>query len=416
MKISALLTALKKNDGSDLHVSSGSAPMLRVHGKLHAVKCPPLSSENVEAMINDITNDFQREELKKNMSLDLAYNLKGVGVFRVNVFLQRHGYSIVCRQLPETPPTLEDLNLPGIFYSASNYPNGLILVTGPTGSGKSTTLAAMINHINKNIQGHILTLEDPVEFRHETQKCMVNQRSLGDHFTNFTSALKGALREDPDVILVGEMRDLETIKLALEAAETGHLVFGTLHTNSAAKTVDRIINVFPAEEQNQIRTSLSESLRMVCSQKLIPSKDGKRMCFQDILVNTSAIGNLIRENKTFQIKSAMQTGASTGMQLMDNQLLKAVKKGKVDGVIAWESANDKALFKAYAPKEEKKGTDLEDQGQSQEVSSAEEDLQSLAKELETKPSQPDPGSKKTGGLEKPAEPPPPRIPKLKNTG
>jgi twitching motility protein PilT len=306
----------------------------------------------VNGIVTQMMGKSKIEDLKKEKNVDFSFTAKGVGTFRVNVFYQRHGLSLVCRVLPESPPTLEELALPPVMHSTIGYPNGLVLVTGPTGSGKSTTLAAMINGINRTKKGHILTLEDPIEFVHESDQCMVNQRSLGDHFTSFASALRAGLREDPDVILVGEMRDLETVKLALEAAETGHLVFGTLHTNSAAKSIDRIINVFPSEDQNQIRISLSESVRMIISQKLIRSKDGsKRLCFHDILINNHAVANLIREQKTVQILSAMQTGRAQGMQLMDHVLADAVAQGLVDGRTAWEAANDKTKFKQYEPKE-----------------------------------------------------------------
>jgi twitching motility protein PilT len=244
------------------------------------------------------------------------------------------------------------LNLPPICRLACTYPNGLVLVTGPTGSGKSTTLAAMINHINMNEKSHIITLEDPVEFQHDSKKCMMNQRELTNHFTSFSAALKAALREDPDVILVGELRDTETISLAITAAETGHLVFGTLHTNSAPKSLDRIIDSFEGSEQAQIRSMLSESLRVIISQKLVQTADGKsRMAFHDILVNNNAIANLIREGKTFQIPSIMQTAKKDGMQVLDHMLLEAVKAGVVEGTTAWEAANEKALFAQYAPKD-----------------------------------------------------------------
>jgi twitching motility protein PilT len=347
-----LLQTMVQNKGSDLHVASNSPPMIRVRGDVVKMNVPALSAQEVEAMAMQITTDPQREELLSQKSLDFAFKASGVGIFRVNLFYQRHGLSIVMRVLTEAPPTLEDLKAPEICKTACSYANGLVLLTGPTGSGKSTTLAAMLNHINMSVNGHILTLEDPIEFQHESKMCMVNQRSLGAHFTSFGSAMKAALREDPDVILVGEMRDPETIELALKAAETGHLVFSTLHTNSAAKTIDRIINTFPAEQQSQIRTVLSETLKVVIAQKLVPSADkSRRYCFHDILVNTSAVANLIREGKTFQIMSAQQTGKKEGMQVLDSVLLDAVNRGEVDGGVAWEYANDKNLFMRWAPKE-----------------------------------------------------------------
>ena len=350
LNIVQLLQLMVQSDGSDLHLAVKSVPMIRVRGEMQHVKVAPLSQQDMEALYGQIMTAKDKEEFLKDQSLDFAFSAQGVGVFRVNAFQQRHGWSLVFRVLPENPPTIEQLNLEPIFKKAASYPNGLILITGPTGSGKSTTMAAMLNDINMNRKGHILTLEDPVEFRHESKMCMVNQRSLGAHFPTFSSALKAALREDPDVILVGEMRDPETIGLALKAAETGHLVFSTLHTNSAAKTIDRIINVFPAEEQPAIRTSLSETLRMVASQKLVPTMDGKkRICFKDVLIVNPAVSNLIREQKTHQLITVMQTGKALGMQLLDAELLKAVQEGKVKGATAWEFANDKEQFKQFDP-------------------------------------------------------------------
>jgi twitching motility protein PilT len=346
-----LLQMMVQNKGSDLHVSSTSVPMIRVRGDMVKVEIPPLSPAEVEAMVAQITTNPQKVELNGQKSLDFSFKASGVGIFRVNVFYQRQGLSIVMRVLTEQPPKLEDLKLPEICKTACSYANGLVLVTGPTGSGKSTTLAAMLNHINLTEKGHILTLEDPIEFQHESKMCMVNQRSLGAHFTTFGSAMRAALREDPDVILVGEMRDPETIALAIKAAETGHLVFSTLHTNSASKTIDRMINAFPAEEQPQIRTVLSETLKVVIAQKLIPSADHKRrICMHDIMVNTPAVANLIREGKTYQIPSAMQTGRKEGMQVMDKVLFDAVNRGEVNGEEAWEYANDKNMFAQWAPK------------------------------------------------------------------
>jgi twitching motility protein PilT len=269
----------------------------------------------------------------------------------VNVFNQRHGISIVMRALSENPPTIDELKLPDICKTVCSFSNGLVLITGPTGSGKSTTLAAMINYINETSKGHILTLEDPIEFQHVSKMGLISQRSMGQHFTGFGSAMRAALREDPDVILIGEMRDLETISLAIKAAETGHLVFSTLHTNSAPKTIDRIINSFPSEEQPQIRTVLSETLKVVISQRLVPSADKtRRYCFHDILVNTSAVANLIREGKTFQLLSVQQTSKKDGMQVADAVMLEAVKRNEITGEDAYEFANDKAAFLQWAPK------------------------------------------------------------------
>jgi len=345
-----LLQGLVQQQGSDLHIAAKSVPMMRVRGEMVKFDMPPLTPQDVEAMAVQITTEVQRKELAVEKSLDFAFKATGIGIFRVNLFQQRHGLAIVMRILTEAPPNIDDLKLPEICKKACTYANGLIIVTGPTGSGKSTTLAAMLNYINMTEKGHILTLEDPIEFQHESKVGMVNQRALGMHFTDFTSALKAALREDPDVILVGEMRDAETVRLAIKAAETGHLVFSTLHTNSAAKSIDRIINTFATEEQNQVRTVLSETLRVVISQKLIPSIDKKRrICMHDIFVNTPAAANLIREGKTYQLTSVMQTGRAEGMQVMDKVLMDAVVRGEVDGTVAWENANDKAQFAKFAP-------------------------------------------------------------------
>ncbi len=344
-----LLQMMVQNKGSDLHVAAHSPPMIRIRGEMAKVDVPALTPQEVDAMVGQILNSQQKMELIEQKSIDFAFKAQGIGIFRANVFHQRHGLGLVMRILSEKPPRLEELNLPEICRTACSYANGLIIVTGPTGSGKSTTLAAMLNYINENEKGHILTLEDPIEFQHETKSCIVNQRSLGQHFTDFASALRAALREDPDVILIGEMRDAETVALALKAAETGHLVFSTLHTNSAAKSIDRIINTFPAEEQNQIRTVLSETLRVVISQKLVPTSDRKRrLCMQDIFVNTPAAANLIREGKTFQLTTVMQTGKKEGMQLLDKQLLEAVQRGEVDGEVAWEFANEKSMFAQWS--------------------------------------------------------------------
>lgn len=352
-----LLQTMVQNKGSDLHCGVNSPPMIRIRGDMVKLGVPPLTAADLDAMLKQCASPDQLETLAKEKSADFAFKAQGVGIFRVNAFVQRHGLSIVMRVLTEAPPTLADLNLPEICKTACSYANGLVLVTGPTGSGKSTTLAAMLNHINLTSPGHILTLEDPIEFQHDTKLGLVSQRALGLHFPTFASAMKAALREDPDVILIGEMRDAETVALALKAAETGHLVFSTLHTNSAAKTVDRIINTFPAEEQPQIRSVLSETLKVVISQKLVPSADKKRrICFQDIFVNTSAGANLIREGKTFQLNTVMQTGRKDGMQLLDQMLLEAVKRGEVTGEDGWEYANEKQMFAQWGPAAASGGT------------------------------------------------------------
>lgn len=352
LTLAQLLQTLVQNGGSDLHVAAMSPPMIRIRGDITKLGVPPLQPAEVEQMIYSSMSAQQQAEFKEKQNIDYSFKAPGIGIFRVNVFYQRHGVAFVMRVLTEAPPEIEKLNLPAICKTACSYANGLVLVCGPTGSGKSTTLAAMLNYINQTTKGHILTLEDPIEFQHDSKMGMVNQRALGAHFPTFASAMKAALREDPDVILIGEMRDAETVALALKAAETGHLVFSTLHTNSASKTVDRIINTFPAEEQPQIRTVLSETLKVVISQRLIPSADGKRRIgFHDILVNTSAAANLIREGKTFQLTSVMQTGKKEGMQVFEQVLMEAVKRGEIDGAVAWENAGDKAPFAQWAPKD-----------------------------------------------------------------
>lgn len=352
LTLGQLLQSMVQNGGSDLHVAAMSPPMIRVRGDLVKLNSPALQPAEVEQMIFATMTETQKKSFLEEMNLDYSFKAVGIGIFRVNVFYQRHGVSFVMRVLTESPPEIDKMNLPAICKKVCSLANGLVLVTGPTGSGKSTTLAAMLNYINQTSKGHILTLEDPIEFQHESKMGMVNQRALGSHFPTFASAMKAALREDPDVILIGEMRDPETVALALKAAETGHLVFSTLHTNSAAKTVDRIINTFPAGEQPQIRTVLSETLKCVIAQRLIPTADKKRrVAVHDILVNNSAVANLIRENKTFQLTSAMQTGKKEGMQVLEYQMLELVKKGEISGEDAWEHAGDKALFAQWAPKE-----------------------------------------------------------------
>ncbi len=326
--------------------------MIRVKGELTKVEAPALTGADIERLVSEITSPEQKTELKHSKYLDFAVKVAGLSIFRVNVFFQRNGLSAVFRALREHPPKLEEMGLPEVCRKVCYFPQGLVLVTGPTGSGKSTTLASIIDYINRNHKKHILTLEDPIEFHHVTQRCMVNQRQLGAHFTTFSTALKAALREDPDVILVGEMRDPETIALAITAAETGHLVFATLHTNSAPKTIDRIIDSFPADQQDQIRTMLSDSLKVVMTQKLVPKADGNgRMLVMDILINNSAVSSLIREGKLHQIPSMMQMGRAEGMMQMEQELMNAVKAGRVSGRDAWEHANDKKPFAQWAPKE-----------------------------------------------------------------
>ena len=309
MDISELLAFTVKNKASDLHLSAGLPPMIRVHGDVRRINLPPLEHKDVHAMVYDIMNDGQRKFYEENLECDFSFAIPNLARFRVNAFVQQRGAGAVFRIIPSSVLTLEDLKTPKIFTEISDQPRGIVLVTGPTGSGKSTTLAAMINYINDTEHGHILTVEDPIEFVHEAKKCLINQREVGPHTLSFANALRAALREDPDVILVGEMRDLETIRLAMTAAETGHLVFATLHTSSAAKTIDRIIDVFPAEEKEMVRAMLSESLRAVISQTLIKTKDGPgRVAAWEIMLGTPAIRNLIREGKVAQMYSAIQTG------------------------------------------------------------------------------------------------------------
>lgn len=322
MDIMQLLAFATKESASDVHISSGEPPMIRIHGDMRKIDMPPLMREDVYTVLYNILNDQQRKAYEEHYELDFAIAITGVGRFRVNAFLQNRGESIVFRTIPEKIPLLEQLNMPPIVAELTKKEKGLILLTGPTGSGKSTALAAMLDLINREYKCHILTIEDPIEFVHKSKNSLVNQRELGSNTHSFANALRSALREDPDVILVGEMRDLETISLALTAAETGHLVLATLHTSSAPKTVDRIIDVFPAEQQQQIRTMLSESLQAVIAQQLIKRKEGVgRIAALEIMIGTPAVRNLIRENKIAQIPSALQTGRQHGMQTMDQALL-----------------------------------------------------------------------------------------------
>ena len=345
MDIAELLAFAVKNKASDLHLSAGLPPMIRVHGDVRRINLPPMEHEAVHAMIYDIMNDSQRKDYEENLECDFSFAIPGLARFRVNAFMQQRGAGAVMRTIPSKILSLADLNAPKIFADLSMQPRGLILVTGPTGSGKSTTLAAMINHINENQYGHILTVEDPIEFVHDSKRCLINQREVGPHTLSFTNALRSALREDPDIILVGELRDLETIRLALTAAETGHQVFGTLHTSSAAKTIDRIIDVFPAAEKEMVRAMLSESLKAVISQSLIKTKDGSgRVAAHEIMIGTPAIRNLIREAKIAQMNAAIQTGASVGMQTLDQCLTELTRRNLISMVDARAAAANKDNF------------------------------------------------------------------------
>ncbi len=345
MDVTELLAFSVKNQASDLHLSAGLPPMIRVHGDMRRINLPPMEHKTVHGMVYDIMSDSQRKKYEEDLEVDFSFAVPNLARFRVNAFNQDRGSAAVFRTIPSKVLSLEDLNAPKVFQELCMKPRGLVLVTGPTGSGKSTTLAGMINHINENVLGHILTVEDPIEFVHESKKCLINQRELGPDTHSFANALKSALREDPDIVLVGEMRDLETIRLALTAAETGHLVFGTLHTSSAAKTIDRIIDVFPAAEKDMTRAMLSESLQAVIAQTLLKKRDGGgRVAAHEIMIGTPAIRNLIREAKVAQMYSIIQTSQGLGMQTLDQCLVDLVKKGSIAPSEAKFVAIDKTLF------------------------------------------------------------------------
>lgn len=338
MDITELLAFSAKQGASDLHLSAGLPPMIRVDGDVRRINLPPLEHKQVHALIYDIMNDKQRKDFEEFLETDFSFEVPGVARFRVNAFNQNRGAGAVFRTIPSKVLTMEELGMGEVFKRVYDVPRGLVLVTGPTGSGKSTTLAAMLDYLNNTKYHHILTIEDPIEFVHESKKCLVNQREVHRDTLGFSEALRSALREDPDIILVGEMRDLETIRLALTAAETGHLVFGTLHTTSAAKTIDRVVDVFPAEEKAMVRSMLSESLQSVISQTLIKKIGGGRVAAHEIMIGTPAIRNLIREDKVAQMYSAIQTGGSLGMQTLDMCLKGLVAKG----LISRENAREKA--------------------------------------------------------------------------
>ena len=344
MDIGELLAFGVKNGCSDLHLSAGLPPMIRVDGDVRRINVPSLDHKDVHDMVYDIMNDKQRKDFEEFLECDFSFEVPGLARFRVNAFNQNRGSGAVFRTIPSEILSLEQLNAPKIFEQISDYPRGVVLVTGPTGSGKSTTLAAMVNHKNETEYGHILTVEDPIEFVHESKKCLINQREVHRDTLGFNEALRSALREDPDVILVGEMRDLETIRLALSAAETGHLVFGTLHTSSAAKTIDRVVDVFPAEEKDMVRAMLSESLKAVISQTLLKKQGGGRVAAHEIMIGTPAIRNLIRENKIAQMYSAIQTGQQFGMQTLDQNLQQLVQKNVVTRQEALSKAANKDNF------------------------------------------------------------------------
>jgi len=345
MDIAELLAFSVKNNASDLHISAGLPPMIRVDGDIRRINVPALDHKTVHSLIYDIMNDKQRKDYEEFLETDFSFEIPNLARFRVNAFNHNRGAGGVFRTIPSTILTLEELGCPTIFREVADQPRGIVLVTGPTGSGKSTTLAAMMDHVNNDRFEHILTIEDPIEFVHESKKCLVNQREVHRDTHGFNEALRSALREDPDIILVGEMRDLETIRLALMAAETGHLVFGTLHTSSAAKTIDRIIDVFPAAEKTMVRSMLSESLLAVIAQTLLKKTGGGRIAAHEIMIGTPAIRNLIREDKVAQMYSAIQTGQSVGMQTLDQNLQELVQRGQVSRLDAKSKAMNKDLFR-----------------------------------------------------------------------
>ena len=345
MDITELLTFSAKNKASDLHISAGEPPMIRVDGDIKKINLPAMDHKEVHALVYDIMNDKQRKDFEEFLETDFSFEIPNLARFRVNAFNQNRGAAAVFRTIPSTVLTLEELGAPEIFKQIADYPRGIVLVTGPTGSGKSTTLAAMVDYRNEKDNEHILTIEDPIEFVHKSKKCLVNQREVHRDTLGFSEALRSALREDPDIILVGELRDLETIRLALTAAETGHLVFGTLHTSSAAKTIDRIIDVFPAAEKDMVRSMLSESLRAVISQTLLKKVGGGRIAAHEIMIATAAIRNLIRESKVPQMYSAIQTGGALGMQTLDQCLQDLTRRQQITKSTALPGAINKDLFR-----------------------------------------------------------------------
>ncbi len=345
-RLDAFFKLMFDSGASDLHITSGQPPILRVHGDLERIKYDPMDDETLRAMLYEIAPEQTIKKFEETGDVDFGYEIPGVARFRANYFMQKYGCGAVFRQIPTKVLTADDLGLPPILKKCAMLPKGLVLATGPTGSGKSTTLAAIVDHANKHRKDHIVTIEDPIEFVHASQGCLVNHREVGSHTRSFAAALRGALREDPDIILVGEMRDLETIRLALEAANTGHLVLGTLHTTNAAKTIDRIIEVFPAEEQAQVRNGLSTGLKLVVAQNLFKRVDKKGRCAAlEILVCTAAVGNLIREGKTVQIPSAIQTGKQYGMQMLDDAIMAVLTKGWISAEEAYDKGIDKSKFR-----------------------------------------------------------------------
>jgi twitching motility protein PilT len=354
-KIDAFFNLMLEQKASDLHLSSGNAPMLRINGELHRIEYPPLESDQLKAMLYEIAPEYKVKVYEETGDVDFGYEIPGISRFRANFFNQKNGCAAVFRQIPSKVLSFEDFEkfdapLPSVLKKFSMLHKGLVVVTGPTGSGKSTTLAAMVDYANKNRRDHIITVEDPIEFVHESKNCLVNHREVGVHTKSFSSALRGALREDPDIVLVGELRDLETIELALTAASTGHLVFGTLHTQSAAKTVDRIIDVFPGDQQNKIRATLSESLKGVVAQNLFKRIDKKgRVAALEILVFTTAIANLVREGKTHQIPGMIQVGKKLGNQPLDDAIMEHLRMKRVSPEEAYDKCLDKKKFRIFLP-------------------------------------------------------------------
>ncbi|MCM2284333.1 MAG: type IV pilus twitching motility protein PilT [Desulfobacula sp.] len=347
-EIDAFFKLMHEQGASDLHLSSGQQPALRLHGDIQRIKYDILTSDKLRGLLYEITSQEKIKTFEETGDVDFGYEIPGLARYRANYFMQKSGISAVFREIPSEVLTVEQLGLPPVISKLAELPRGLVLVTGPTGSGKSTTLAAIIDQANKVRKDHIITVEDPIEFVHRSQNCIVNHREVGLHTKTFSSALRGALREDPDIILVGELRDLETISLAIEAASTGHLVFGTLHTSSAAKTVDRIIEVFPSTEQAQIRSTLADGLRAIIAQTLFKRIDKKGRCAAlEILVATPAVRNLIREAKTHQVPSMIQTGKQYGMQLLDDAIMNLYKKGWISADAAYSKANNKSLFRSF---------------------------------------------------------------------
>ncbi|HOG08119.1 MAG: type IV pilus twitching motility protein PilT [Syntrophales bacterium] len=347
-KIDAFFQLMHEQGSSDLHLVSGQQPALRIRGEIERVKYNVLENDELKAMLYEIAPEHKIKQFEETGDIDFAYEIPGLARYRANFFQQKYGVAAVFREIPSKILTCQDLGLPPVIGKLASLPRGLVLVTGPTGSGKSTTLAAIIDEANRLRKDHIITIEDPIEFVHQSQGCIVNHREVGVHTKSFTAALRGALREDPDIILVGELRDLETISLAVEAASTGHLVFGTLHTTSAAKTIDRVIEVFPSEEQMQIRSTLADGIRAVIAQVLFKRIDKKGRCAAlEILIANVAVRNLIRESKTFQIPSMIQTGRKYGMQLLDDGIMDLLNKGWISADEAYAKCNDKAKFRPF---------------------------------------------------------------------